>query len=220
MSSLAAALSALALAQSAPMTEAGREIAAEESQKLAECRALTETEPERAYEMGLAWLGNGNRPAARHCTALAMIALEHFEEGAMRLEELANAPDAGTVEARALYLSQAGNAWLVAGLPEAAITTLEGASRLRPGDPDLMVDLASARLALGQWREATRQLNAALELAPGDPGALGLRARALKELDQFEAALADVNAARLAAPDDIDLLVLRGEIREARRLSR
>ena len=220
MSSLPAAFAALAIFQSATMTEAGREIAAEEARRLAECRELTETDPEQAYEMGLAWLGNGNRPAARQCTALALISLEHYEEGALRLEELANAPDAGTVETRALYLSQAGNAWLAAGLPDAAITTLDNALRLRPGDAGLMIDLASARLALGQWREAASQLNDAIALAPGDPDALGLRARAYKEMGRFDAALADVNAARIAAPDNIELLVLRGEIREARRLSR
>jgi tetratricopeptide (TPR) repeat protein len=84
----------------------------------------------------------------------------------------------------------------------------------------LMIDLAAARLALGQWREASAILGRALEIAPGHPEALELRARALKQIGQLDAALADVNAARIAAPDNIDLLVLRGEIREAKRLSR
>ncbi len=220
MSSLVAAAAALSLLQSAPMTDAGREIAAQEARQLDTCRALIETAPDEAYEMGLAWLGKGNRPPARHCTALALIALEHHEEGAARLEELANASDAGGVEARALYLAQAGNAWLAAGFPEAALTTLENANRISPGDADLMTDLASAQLALGQWREASGTLGQALEIIPGHSEALGLRARALRELGLFDAALADVNAARIAAPDNIDLLVLRGEIREAKRLSR
>ena len=220
MSSLAAVFAALALIQSAPMTQAGREIAAEEAERLAECRELTQSDPEQAYEMGLAWLGKGNRPPARHCTALALIALEHYEEGAARLEELANASDAGTMETRALYLAQAGNAWLAAGLPEAAVTTLENANRINPGDADLIIDLAAAYLARGQWREASGLLGEALETRPGDPEALALRARALMEMGRLQAALADVRAARLTAPEDIDLLVLRGEIREARRLSR
>ncbi|NBC19585.1 MAG: tetratricopeptide repeat protein [Alphaproteobacteria bacterium] len=170
------------------------------------------------------WVSPGsaraNRPPARHCTALALIALEHYEEGAARLEELANASDAGTMETRALYLAQAGNAWLASGLPEAAVTTLENANRINPGDADLIIDLAAAYLARGQWREASGLLGEALETRPGDPEALALRARALMEMGRLKAALADVRAARLTAPKDIDLLVLRGEIREARRLSR
>ena len=182
MSSLVAAAAALSLLQSAPMTDAGREIAAQEARKLDTCRALIETAPDEAYEMGLVWLGKGNRPPARHCTALALIALEHYEDGAARLEELANASDAGGVEARALYLAQAGNAWLAAGLPEAALTTLENANRISPGDAELMIDLASARLALGQWRQASGILGRALEIAPGHPEALELRARALIQM--------------------------------------
>ena len=218
MSFLPALTAALALMQSAPVTEAGQAVAAEEQARLQSCIELVETQPEVAYEDALAWLGNGGRPAARHCAALALIELGHPAEGAARLESLANAPDGGDVESRALYLAKAGNAWLVAGYPEAAATTLDNALKLRPGDVDLLLDRATARLALEQWEPAFDDLNEVLSLAPNDPGALELRARAQLELGRYTGALADVQQARLAAPDNIDLLVLRGDIREAQRL--
>lgn len=220
MSTLSALFAALALMQSAPMTEAGKAVREAEAERLATCLDLAETDPEAAYEDALAWLGEGGRPPARHCAAVALIELGHLEEGAARLEDLANAPDAGSLEERAHYLTLSGNAWLAAGLPDAALTTLDNALRLRPGDAGLLKDRASARLALEQYQTAVLDLNAALDIVPNDPDALALRARAYLAQERFDAALADVNAARLSQPDNIDLLVLRGDIREARRLKR
>lgn len=219
MSSLAAlAFAALAFAQAA-MTEAGREIAAAEAERLSACIELIETDPEAAYEDALAWLMAGNRPPARQCAALALIELGHVEEGAARLEALANAPDAGGLEARARFLGQAGNAWLLAGFPEAAVTALSNAIKIEEDNASLYADRAAARLALEQWRPALGDLDTALAADPGDPDALALRARALLALERYDEALADIEAARLAVPEDIDLLVLRGEIREAKRLA-
>ncbi|MEO0466963.1 MAG: hypothetical protein AAF216_10495 [Pseudomonadota bacterium] len=218
MSLLPVLASALAIMQSAPMTDAGKAVLAEEQDRLSRCIETIETDPEAAYEDALAWLGNGGRPAARHCAALALIELGYPDEGAARLEDLANAPDGGDIETRAVYLAKAGNAWLVAGYPEAAITTLDNALKLRPGDRDLLIDRAAARLAIEQWDAAVGDLNEILVIAPGDPGALELRARALLELGRYTSALSDVSVARVTAPENIDLLVLRGEIREAQRL--
>lgn len=219
MSSLPVLLSALALMQSAPMTEAGKAVQAEEAARLANCLELVETDPETAYEDGLAWLSAGGRPGARHCTAVALIALGHADEGAARLEELANAPDAGGLEERRTYLTKAGSAWLLAGAPEAAIVAIDNALKLAPGDPGLLTDRASASLAMEQWQTAVNDLDLVLADLPTNSEALELRARALKELGRYDAALADVNAARSGAPDNIELLVLRGDIREAARLS-
>merc|ERR1711916_136105 len=90
---------------------AGDEIRAEEIRKLKTCLELIETDPEAAYEMSLAWLYEGNRPGARECKASAMIALGYYEDGALQLEALANAPDAVSTQTRAFHWSKAGNAW-------------------------------------------------------------------------------------------------------------
>ncbi len=219
MQSLLGILVSALLLQGAPMTEAGKAIAAEEAARLERCIGMLETDPEAAYEDGLAWLGNGNRPKARHCVALALIEIGHHAEGAARLEDLAAAPDAGSLEDRALYHAQAGSAWLLGGLAEPAVTAFDNALKLAPGDTSLMLDRASAHVLAENWGEAIADLDAVLADRPGHGDALILRARAYFGAERFDAALADVEAARQAAPEAIDVLVLRGDIREAQRLA-
>lgn len=211
---LATLFASLTIAQSA-----SADIAREEQNRLETCLELIETDPEAAYEDGLAWLGQGSRPPARQCVALALIELGQADAGAAALEELANAPDAGSLEQRALYLAQSGNAWLVAGLPEASATTLSNAIRLTPHNAALHTDRAAAYLALERWEDALADLDMSLTIEPSSVGALALRARAHLHLDHFNKALGDIAEARLQAPDDIELLVLRGDIREAQRVA-
>ena len=222
MSSLAAFL-VLAMAQSgsasAPMTETGQLIREEEQARLEACLAKVQDDPEGAYEDGLAWLANGNRPPARKCVATALVALEHYMEAADRLVALANAPDAGSLDARAGHLAQAGNAYLLAGAPEPALAAFDSAIDLGTGRPSLLVDRATARLQLDQPGPAVEDLTQALQANPDQPDALRLRAEAYLQLEQYGDALADVAAARDLAPGDVDLLVLRGDIREAQRLA-
>src|SRR5690348_336847 len=101
----AAAMAAPAIAQAAPS----------EVQRHKACIAKIDTDAKGAYEDALQWMTtSGDRPAARHCAALALIELGQAAEGAIRLEDLANAGDAGSVDERGVYLAQAGNAWLIA----------------------------------------------------------------------------------------------------------
>jgi tetratricopeptide (TPR) repeat protein len=214
MSILAFAAVSYALLQS---VSAG--IAQTEATRLDTCIARIDANPEEAYEDALAWSFEGNRPGARQCVALSLIALGQEAEGAARLEELANATDGGTLEQRALYLTQAGNAWLVAGAPEAAIVTLTNALKIVPGDPNLLVDRASAHIMLEQWTKAISDLDTALQSSPGFGTAHYLRAEARLGKGDLDLALEDVKAAMIAEPDNIDTLVLRGRVREAIRLS-
>jgi tetratricopeptide (TPR) repeat protein len=190
-----------------------------EADRLSACIAKIETAPAEAYEDALAWMGVGARPGARHCAALALVALGQEAEGAARLEALANAKDGGTLEARAVYLAQSGNAWLLAGAPEAAVTTLSNAIKLAPQDAGLRIDRARAQLILKKWAEAGKDLDAAIELSPGDAEAHTLRAQALKEMGRLDEAWADVQAALKIDPNAEGALLLRGQVREAMRLA-
>tara|TARA_R110001599_G_scaffold1980_4_gene10343 strand:- start:11561 stop:12235 length:675 start_codon:yes stop_codon:yes gene_type:complete len=214
MSILAFAAVSYALLQSV-----SAQFAQTEATRLNACIAHIDENAEEAYEDALAWSFEGNRPGARQCVALSLIALGQEAEGAARLEELANATDGGTLEQRALYLTQAGNAWLVAGAPEAAIVTLSNALKIIPNDPNLLVDRASAHIMLDQWTHAISDLDAALESSPGFGTAHHLRAEARLNTGDLDLALSDVKAAMTAEPDNIDTLVLRGRVREAIRLS-
>ena len=215
MSATAIILALLPLSQTA-----SAEIAQAEQMRLNTCIQNVDENPMEAYEDSLAWLGNGNRPKARYCNAIALIAIDKLEEGAARLEALANAPDPISLEDRSRYMAQAGNAWLTANYPEAAIIALSEALKLQRGSADLFKDRAAAYLALGRWIEGVDDLNAALELVPTDAEALSMRARAHLATENFAAAQADMQDARIYDPENIDILVLRGDIREAIRLSR
>lgn len=198
---------------------ASAEIAQAEQSRLEACLVKSDVAPEEAYEDSLAWLSNGNRPRARYCNAVALLALNRLEEGAARLEALATAPDPIEVDDRTLYLVQAGNAWLTANYPEAALVAFTDALKLESDDPAIFKDRAAAYLALERWIEGMDDLNAALALSPSDAEALSLRARAHLANENLRAAKADMEEALIYEPENLDILVLRGEIREAIRLS-
>ena len=195
------------------------DIARAEQTRLENCIIKTEIAPDEAYEDSLAWLTSGNRPRARYCNAIALIAMDRLEEGAARLEALATAPDPIELEDRIKYLSQAGNAWLAGNYPDAAIVALSEALKLEQDDPSIFKDRAAAYLAVERWVEGVDDLNAALALAPYDPETLSLRARAHLETDNLRAAKADMEEALTYDPENLSILVLRGEIREAIRLA-
>lgn len=197
---------------------AGAEIAAAEAAKLEACVAKIETAPEEAYEDGLAWSFAGNRPGARQCTALALIALGNVEEGAVRLENLSMSSDGGTMEQRAVYLSQAGNAWLQIGAAEAAAVSFSEALRLAPGENDLLLDRASAYMLIDKWDEAMADLNAVIANSPGDAIAHQMRAEIHLNKDALDLAMKDVETSMAADPKNIDTLLVRGRVREAMRI--
>ncbi|MEQ1783784.1 MAG: hypothetical protein ABMA14_20705 [Hyphomonadaceae bacterium] len=189
-----------------------------EQEKLEHCLDQIDKDAELAYQDGLSWLSKGNRPAARQCTALALIALGQEAEGASRLEELANASDAGGIEERGVYLAQSGNAWLLAKMPEEAIVTLTNAMKLRPSDGELFKDRSRAHVMLQHWKQAADDLDSAIVLSAADAEAYRMRGYALMKQNRLPEAWLDVVAAQRLAPKDINVLLLRGDVREAMRL--
>lgn len=200
------------------MQSAGAELAKAEEARLEACVAKIEVDPENAYEDALAWSFEGNRPGARQCTALALIELGNYETGAQRLQMLANAADGGTLEQRAVYLSQAGQAWIMAGAPEEAAVSFTDALKLAPGTVELLVDRASAYIMTEDWDKALPDLDLALANSPGFGPAHQLRAEVHLNKRNYDLAMRDVNAAMTADPKNIDTLLVRGRVREAMRV--
>ena len=200
------------------MQSAGAEIAKAEQARLEACVAKIEVDPENAYEDALAWSFEGNRPGARQCTALALIELGNYETGADRLVALANSTDGGTMEQRAVYLSQAGQAWIMAGAPEQAVVAFTDALKLAPGTVDLLVDRASAYMMTEDWDKALPDLDLALANSPGFGPAHQLRAEVHLNKHSYDLAMRDVEAAMAADPKNIDTLLVRGRVREAMRV--
>ncbi len=200
------------------MQSAGAELAKAEEARLEACVAKIEVDPENAYEDALAWTFEGNRPGARQCTALALIELGNYETGADRLVALANSTDGGTLEQRAVYLSQAGQAWIMAGAPEQAAVAFTDALKLAPGTVDLLVDRASAYMMTQDWDKALPDLDLALANSPGFGPAHQLRAQVHLNKHSYDLAMRDVEAAMAADPKNIDTLLVRGRVREAIRV--
>lgn len=210
---------AVLIASTLPLSQSAIALnARDEQERLNTCIEMVETAPEDAYEDSLAWLSSGNRPKARYCNAIALLALERTEEGAARLEALANAPDPISLGDRALYMTQAGNAWLSANYPDAAITSFSAALNMQPKNPDLYVDRGAAYLAQGRWLEGVDDLTEAIVLEPNYTEAFYLRASAFLESDNLSSAQADLEVLLEREPENIDYLVLRGDIREAVRI--
>ena len=131
-----------------PITQTATvDIARAEQVRLESCLAKTEAQPEEAYEDSLAWLSSGKRPKARYCNAVSLLAFDRLAVVAARLEALATAPDAISAQDRTTYLVQAGNAWLSANYPQAAIVALTDALKLERDDPEIYKDRAAAYLA-------------------------------------------------------------------------
>ena len=214
----AAIVLAVALLPVAAAQTTREQIELEEMQRLDECLALAETDPDAAYEAGLKWLGEGARPAARFCTAMALVGKGNYAEGAWRLESLANAPDGGSDDRRVVYLAQAGNAWMAAQMPEEALAVITQALDLRPRNPGLLTDRAAALIMLDRAQEAIGDLNIAIEQVPDLADARFLRAKAYLATGRESVALTEIEAARELDPTNVDMVVLRGEIREAIRL--
>lgn len=196
---------------------AGDAARADEQRRLEACIARIEEEPEEAYEDGLAWVGEGGRALARQCTALALVGLGYAAEGAGRLEQLANAKNGGSIGQRVVFLTQAGNAWILAGDPGAALMTLGNALRLSPTDPNLNADRAAAYMELERWEEAMPDLDVAAARLPRDLSVLQMRAEALLNLERPGEAWKDVERALELDGENIPTLLLRGRVRDAMR---
>jgi len=192
---------------------------AESIQRYEACVAKTQTDPDTAFEDGLIFRNDGGGVLARHCIALALLELGHLEEAAARLEHAAFMPDGGDAALRAEMLSQAGNAWLLARAPVEAENAFTNALVINPGDPDVFIDRARARALQSRFADAVSDLSVALSQRPDDLLALRLRADAHLELGQLDQAEQDVERALAIEPRDIDTLVVRGHVREAKRLA-
>jgi len=216
MTAIAALLLPFALMQS--------EAAAIENTRFTECVALIESAPERAYEEGMAWAAEGQALGGFRCAAMALIAQSRHEEGARRLESLANAANPALTGLRADLLSQAGNAWLLAREPSHARSAFTRAIATVESDPpqlpDLLIDRARAYAMEANFRAAEEDLSRALDIRGGDALALRLRASARMRQSAFQLAEADaLQALALSSTEEarVDSALVLGHVRESMR---
>src|SRR3954466_4972761 len=155
------------LAVSAVLMGSGPAVAADPApfagnQTYSDCVALSEKNPQEAFDRARAWRDSNGGLPAQHCLALAILGLGHPVEAAVQLDAVARKTEAGSVAQRAELLDQAGNTWLLAKQARPAEDAFSEALKLSPQDATLWTDRARARALLMNWAGAEADLNAAL----------------------------------------------------------
>ncbi|MBT5414222.1 MAG: hypothetical protein HOH66_15155 [Rhodospirillaceae bacterium] len=138
---------------------------------------------------------------------------------AARLEAQASqiASDSGAeaTERRARMLRRAGQLWLVAGEPRAAIRAQSAALTLAPENAGLLIDRSIAHGFAGDHWAALDDLYHALDLDPGNVEATIFRAATYRALASPDLAHDDLDRALALNPDHPDALFERGDLRAA-----
>jgi tetratricopeptide (TPR) repeat protein len=198
-----------------PVAAAGQPRSAEaDAETYDRCMKLARENPRVAQTLAQAWLARGGAHPADHCAAVALISLGKYQEGATRLQALAQAMIMKAPAAlRADVLDQAGQAWLLAGDPVRAYAAEGQAVSLKPSDPDLLIDRAEAAASAGYLDQAVADLDRVLKTHPERVDALIYRASAYRALDRLDPARADIDKALAGAPHSAAALLERGNIR-------
>lgn len=177
------------------------------------CLALLRNDPEAAMGRATQWEERGGGDAARHCQALALLALGEPERAAPRLERLAAASEA-SAPARAAVYAQAAQAWMMAGDVNRAYGATTLALSLTPEDTALLVDRAVAAGSLGRYAEALQDLDHAIARDNSRADSWVFRAAALRHLDRQQEAMQDVQRALNLDPGNAEGLLERGILRQ------
>jgi tetratricopeptide (TPR) repeat protein len=177
------------------------------------CLGQLRDDAQGALSYAEAWEGAGGSDGARHCSALALLALGEAERAATRLEALGGRASIGPTARGAVY-GQAGQAWMVAGQPSRALGAFTLALAQTPNDPELLVDRAIAAATLGRYADALADTERALAQDDQRAEAWVYHAAALRQLDRTQEALRDIERALEIEPGSPEALLERGILRQ------
>lgn len=176
----------------------------EESRWLAQCLALLPDEAARAHTLAQVRRNEtfgANRVLANHCLGLASTTLERWDDAVTAFQAARDETPVEELSARARFGAMAGNAALGGGEPARAIPILEAAKQ----DAQLAasanlqaiaaVDLARAKVAIGDNDGALAELDSATRLVPQDADAWLLKATLLRRLDRLGEAQSAIETA-------------------------
>jgi tetratricopeptide (TPR) repeat protein len=177
------------------------------------CMDLAETDPDEALEAAETWVDLGGSDPARHCAAVSLMRLGHYEAAGQELETLAASLEPGFAFLQIPILIQAAQAWLAAGKVDRAYAVQTTALARQPNNIELLVDRAFTAASVGNYTAALTDLDRALSNAPNRADILVMRASAHRFLDRPDAARADIEAALQLDPANPDGLLERGNLR-------
>ncbi len=200
----------------APSRAPAQPAAPGQSERYAECMALARGDPDLGHKTARAWRDDGGGLAARHCMAVALLGLGHYADAARMLQTLADGAAAKQTGFALELLSQAANAWMIAGQPATAYAVQTRALERRPNDVELLIDRSISLASTARFWEAIDDLNLALDIDPMRVDALIFRASAYRRLETLELAEEDIGRALAIAPTHPEALLERGNIRRLR----
>ena len=185
-----------------------------DAETYARCMKFARQDPRTALAVADAWRQRGGAHPADHCAAVALIALGRYQEGATRLQALAQAMTTAPASLLADVLDQASQAWLLAGNPARAFEVAREAAAVAPNDLEILIDRAEAAAAAGYLDAAVADLDRVLKADPNRVDALIYRASANRALDRLDPARSDIDKALALAPRSAAALLERGNIRQ------
>ncbi len=202
----------------------------EQEQKIyQDCIELSLSKPDLAYTNALTWRDTGGSLPARHCVALSLAEMGRYAEAARELEIMADdmvrglgwpfsdRPHPKERGMLAAIYSQAGNAWLLAGEAEKAITVfslgLQEVDLNTPENADLLIDRAWARASTGGYEEALRDLSLAETMVAESADIHTLKASAYRALKQYDLAEEALKKAFNLDPVHREALLERGNLK-------
>lgn len=182
------------------------------------CLALTVSDPQRAVAAAQAWRIERGDVMARHCLALAQLELRDYAAALKSFEGAAASSEAAGDGMAVTIWSQAGEAAMRAGQPEAAVGYLTRALGGAGGEvspkagAQLRVDRARALVELKRDKEAAADLAAATAAAPDVPFGWLLKATLARRMGDMKLAEAAILEAAQRDPDSADVQLEAGNI--------
>lgn len=191
---------------------------AEERMRYQACIAQSGEEPAAALEEAQTWRIEGGGWPAEICEAHAFIGLGDFQVAAAILEEITGEPRAGMVDAeRVDFLTLAGEARARSGDTETALADYAAALEIDPYSVLTLTLRGRLHRDTENWGALERDAQRLVDLVPESAEGWYLRSLYHLNTGDLDAAGTDMEAARERAPERIEILVLRGDINEARR---
>lgn len=176
------------------------------------CVRMIADTPDQAEREAAAWASAGGGAAARHCRALALIALGAASSAIDELLGIAAEEPGLTPEARAEVLVQAGEMLLDEGDGVMARAVAGQALALAPRERDAIGLSAAVLLSEGDASGALSELDSALAGGDATPRLLVLRAAAQRRLGSLVAARDDAEHATELAPESASAWLERGRV--------
>lgn len=188
------------------------------------CTQLVNTQPRDALRMAERWMQEKNHPSAYHCRALALFALERYEEAARALEALSAVITEKNLVLWGNVLRQAARSWELAEDNAKAIIVLTNGinktDNLGLSEPvvgqlcaDMLLDRSALYAKGGRELFALQDLDQALSLSPKNPKLLFARAELFAKQEEYALARRDLDTLKQINPNYPGAKRLRATLR-------